>query len=129
MTDGLQPCCSLAGAVRVSAVRFVKPIAVSSAEPGGTSTIVHPRFPYRRGRPRSKGPKRTRISAGWVASALGAVLLLLVLVVVLEYSQRVDISGFGAHGHLPPGVALVLAGVLGMLLAVVEALGRRMLVP
>ena len=38
---------------------------------------------------------------------------------------RVDISAFAAHGHLRPGVALLLAGVLGMLLAVSEALGRR----
>lgn len=36
------------------------------------------------------------------------------------------ISDFGAHGHLPPGAALLLAAVLGMLLAVIEALGRRM---
>jgi uncharacterized integral membrane protein len=35
------------------------------------------------------------------------------------------IGHFGAHGHLPPGVALLLAAVLGMLLAVIEALGRR----
>ena len=66
------------------------------------------------------------ISAVWVASALCAVLLLLLLVFILENSQRVDISDFGAHGHLPPGLALPLAGVLGMLLAVIEALGRRM---
>ena len=37
-----------------------------------------------------------------------------------------DISDFGARGHLPPGVALLLAAVLGMLLAVIEALGRGM---
>ena len=61
-----------------------------------------------------------------VASALCAVLLLLLLVFILETSQRVDISDFGAHGHLPPGVALLLAGVPGMLLAVSEAPGRRM---
>ena len=59
-----------------------------------------------------------------VASALCAVLLLLLLVFILETSQRVDISAFGAHGHLPPGVAL--AGVLGMLPAASDALGRRM---
>jgi hypothetical protein len=40
-------------------------------------------------------------------------------------SQCVDISDFGAHGHLPPGVALLLAAVLEML-AVIEALGREM---
>jgi uncharacterized integral membrane protein len=62
----------------------------------------------------------------WVASALCTVLLLLLLVFILEDSQRVDISDFGAHGHLPPGVALLLAAVLGMLLAVIEALRRRM---
>ena len=61
-----------------------------------------------------------------VASALCAVLLLLLLVFILETSQRADTSDFGAHGHLPPGVALLLAGVLGMLLAVIDALGRRM---
>ena len=37
-----------------------------------------------------------------------------------------DISDFGARGHLPPGVALLLAAVLGMLPAVIEALGRGM---
>jgi uncharacterized integral membrane protein len=35
-------------------------------------------------------------------------------------------SDFGTHGHLPPEVAPLLAAVLGMLLAVIEALGRRM---
>ena len=55
-----------------------------------------------------------------VASALCAVLLLLLLVFILENNQRVDTSDFGAHGHLPPGVALLLAAVLGMLLAVME---------
>lgn len=52
--------------------------------------------------------------------------MLLLLVFILENSQRADTSDFGAHGHLPPGVALLLAGVLGMLLAMIEALGRRM---
>jgi hypothetical protein len=51
---------------------------------------------------------------------------LLLLVFILENSQRAATSDFGAHGHVPPGVALLLAGVLGMLLAVIEALGRRM---
>ena len=107
-------------------VRFVKPIAVSSAEPGGTPATVHPRPPHRRSRPRSKGRNVPGSAQCGVASALCAVLLLLLLVFILENSQRADTSDFGAHGHLPPGVALLLAGVLGMLLAVIEALGRRM---
>ena len=47
-----------------------------------------------------------------MALVLFAVVLLLLLVFILENSQRVDISYFGAHGHLPLGVALLLAAVL-----------------
>src|ERR1039457_238645 len=53
--------------------------------------------------------KRTRIGGVWVASALFAVVLLLLLIFILENGQRVDIGYFGAHGHLPLGVALLLA--------------------
>ncbi len=35
-----------------------------------------------------------------------------------------DISYFGAHGHLPLGVALLLAAVLGVLLVVIPGAGR-----
>jgi lipopolysaccharide assembly protein A len=58
-----------------------------------------------------------------VALALVAVVLLL-LVFMLENSQRLDISYFGANGHLPLGVALLLAAVLGILLAVIAWFGR-----
>ena len=59
-----------------------------------------------------------------MALVLFAVVLLLLLVFILENSQRVDISYFGAHGHLPLGVALLLAAVLGILLAVIAWFGR-----
>jgi uncharacterized integral membrane protein len=36
----------------------------------------------------------------------------------------VDISYFGAHGHLPLGVALLLAAVLGIVLVVIAWFGR-----
>lgn len=41
------------------------------------------------------------------AAALFAVVLLLLLIFILENGQRVSISYFGAHGHLPVGVALL----------------------
>jgi uncharacterized integral membrane protein len=68
--------------------------------------------------------RRTRIGGWWVASALFAVVLLLLLIFILENSQRVDISFFGAHGHLPLGVALLLAAVLGILLVVIPGTAR-----
>jgi uncharacterized integral membrane protein len=68
--------------------------------------------------------KRTRTGGVWVASALFAVVLLLLLIFILENGQRVDIGYFGAHGHLPLGVALLLAAVLGVLLVVIPGTGR-----
>ncbi len=68
--------------------------------------------------------KRTRVGGIWVASALFAVVLLLLLIFILANGQRVDISFFGAHGHLPLGVALLLAAVLGVLLVVIPGTGR-----
>jgi uncharacterized integral membrane protein len=66
----------------------------------------------------------TRIGGIWVAAALFAVVLLLLLVLILENSQSLSIGYFGAHGHLPAGVALLLAAVLGVLLVVIPGTAR-----
>jgi lipopolysaccharide assembly protein A len=68
--------------------------------------------------------KRTRIGGVWVAAALFALLLLLLLIFILENGHRVAISYLGAHGHLPLGVALLLAAVIGVLLVVIPGTGR-----
>jgi lipopolysaccharide assembly protein A len=68
--------------------------------------------------------RRTRTGLAWVAAALSAVVLLLLLIFILENGQQVDIAYFGAHGHLPLGVALLLAAVLGILLVVIPGAGR-----
>lgn len=68
--------------------------------------------------------RRTRVGGVWVASALFALVLLLLLIFILENGQRANISFFGAHGHLPLGVALLLAAVLGVLLVVIPGTGR-----
>lgn len=60
--------------------------------------------------------KRTRISGAWVAMTCFAVVLLLLLIFILQNGRTVDVSYFGAHGHLPLGVALLLAAVAGVLL-------------
>jgi uncharacterized integral membrane protein len=68
--------------------------------------------------------RRTRMGGMWVAAALFAVVLLLLLIFILENGQQVDIAYFGAHGHLPLGVALLLAAVLGILLVIIPGAGR-----
>jgi uncharacterized integral membrane protein len=68
--------------------------------------------------------KRTRTGGAWVTAALFALILLLLLIFILENGQRVAISYLGAHGHLPLGVALLLAAVIGILLVVIPGTGR-----
>jgi lipopolysaccharide assembly protein A len=68
--------------------------------------------------------KRTRTSGLWVAVGFFAVILLLLLIFILQNGQKVDISYLGAHGHLPLGVALLLAAVCGVLLVVLAGTAR-----
>ena len=68
--------------------------------------------------------KRTRMSGLWVAVGCFAVILLLLLIFILQNSQKVDIAYMGAHGHLPLGVALLFAAVCGVLLVVLAGTAR-----
>ena len=68
--------------------------------------------------------KSTRISGTWIASTGFAVILLLLLIFILQNSHAVDVSYFGAHGHLPLGVALLLAAVFGVLLVALPGTAR-----
>ena len=68
--------------------------------------------------------RRTRLGGAWTAVVLFVVVLLLLLIFIVENSQKVDIAYFGAHWHLPLGVALLLAAVLGNLLVVIPGAGR-----
>jgi len=68
--------------------------------------------------------KRTRTSGIWVAVAFFAVILLLLLIFVLQNGTQVSVSYLGMHGHLPLGVALLLAAVSGVLLVVLAGAAR-----
>jgi uncharacterized integral membrane protein len=79
-----------------------------------TTTTKHADEPHRSGK-RSRVP-RSRMGNAWVALLAAAFVLLLLLIFILQNSQRADVSFLGAHGHLPMGVALLLAAVFGVLL-------------
>jgi lipopolysaccharide assembly protein A len=68
--------------------------------------------------------KRTRTSGIWVAVGFFAVVLLLLLIFILQNGTDVDVSYLGMHGHLPLGVALLLAAVSGVLLVVLAGAAR-----
>jgi lipopolysaccharide assembly protein A len=68
--------------------------------------------------------KHTRISGLWVAVGVFALVLLFLLIFILQNSRGADISYLGAHGHMPLGVALLLAAVCGALLVILAAAAR-----
>jgi uncharacterized integral membrane protein len=53
-----------------------------------------------------------------------AVVLLLLLIFILQNNTQVSVSYLGMHGHLPLGVALLLAAVSGVLLVVLAGAAR-----
>ncbi len=88
-------------------------------DPGGSAATGGPRQ-----LPPHHVVKRTRMGAVWFAAASFAVVLVLLLIFILENSRTVQISYLGAHGHLPLGVALLFAAVLGILLVVIPVPAR-----
>lgn len=68
--------------------------------------------------------KRTRTGGIWVAVGFFAVILLLLLIFILQNNTDVSVSYLGMHGHLPLGVALLLAAVCGVLLVVLAGTAR-----
>jgi lipopolysaccharide assembly protein A len=60
----------------------------------------------------------------WVAVGIFALVLLFLLIFILQNGRGVDISYLGAHGHMPLGVALLLAAVCGALLVILAAAAR-----
>jgi uncharacterized integral membrane protein len=92
------------------------------AQPGGPDTAGP--APDDRARLPHHTIRRTRISAAWISVAAFAVVLLLLLIFILQNSHTVDVSYFGAHGHLPLGVALLMAAVAGVLLVAVPSGAR-----
>ncbi|GAA2152682.1 hypothetical protein GCM10009760_49640 [Kitasatospora kazusensis] len=71
-----------------------------------------------------RGVSRTRTGATWVGIGLFSVVLLLLLIFILENGHHVDVAYFGFHGHVPLGVALLLAAVFGVLLVAIPGTAR-----
>jgi uncharacterized integral membrane protein len=67
---------------------------------------------------------RSRMGGVWVALVVAALVFLLLLIFILQNGQRAQVSFLGAHGHLPMGVALLLAAVFGVLLVALPGTAR-----
>jgi uncharacterized integral membrane protein len=69
-------------------------------------------------------PGRSRVGGTWVGLVLGAVVLILLLIFVLQNLKDVRVSFIGTDGSLPLGVALLLAAVAGALVVAVPGSAR-----
>ncbi len=67
---------------------------------------------------------RTRVSAAFMGVVAAVAVLALLLVFILENTASVKISYFGAGGHMPIGVALLLAAIGGALLVGILGMAR-----
>lgn len=60
--------------------------------------------------------RRSRTSSVWIAIALFAVLLLLLIIFIAQNTQSVGISFFGWSGQAPLAVSLLAASLVGIVL-------------
>lgn len=67
---------------------------------------------------------RTRLSTTWTFAALGVVVLILLLVFILQNTQREDLQFLWLEFRIPVGVGLLLAGAIGALLVVLIGASR-----
>jgi uncharacterized integral membrane protein len=74
--------------------------------------------------PEPAPPPTTKTGIAFGALIAGAIVLILLLVFILENTQSVKISFFGASGHVPLGVALLLAAICGALLTGIVGAAR-----
>lgn len=63
--------------------------------------------------------RRSRTSAVWTGVIVFAVVLVLLLIFILQNTQSVQISYFGAAGTVSLAVAMLLAAVAGVLLTAI----------
>ncbi|GAB3917535.1 hypothetical protein GCM10011575_31480 [Microlunatus endophyticus] len=81
----------------------------------------------RPGTPAKKAPevrKQTRISAAFVALAVGIIVLVLLLIFILQNNETTTVRYFGAQGHMPLGVLLLFSAAGGALIVVIFGAAR-----
>ncbi len=90
------------------------PSTETSHERAGTTAPARGEIPH------------TRTARAHTALIAGTIVLILLLVFILENTQSVKISYFGASFHMPLGVALLLAAIGGALLVGIVGTARIM---
>jgi uncharacterized integral membrane protein len=64
---------------------------------------------------------RTRVSGVWIGVVLAGIILILLIIFIAQNLNDAPIHFPGLHGQVSIGLALLLAGVCGLLIAAVPA--------
>ncbi len=111
--------------------RFERDPGAPASEPSAAPASEPPAIPLDDAPPTTAGRRatsdpipRTKTGIAFGSLIAGAIVLILLLVFILENTQSIKISFFGASGHLPLGVALLLAAIGGGLLVGVVGTAR-----
>ena len=96
----------------------------TSEAPATEPPVTPEPIPSAAARPEPAAPPATKTGIAFSALIAGAVVLIVLLVFILENTASVQISFFGASGHLPLGVALLLAAIGGALLTGIVGAAR-----
>lgn len=92
--------------------------------PPGTATSPVGETPPASGGSGAQAVPRTRAGGLWVALAAFGILLLFLLIFILQNLQVASVHFLGARWRVPVGAALLLAAVLGILLAAMAGTAR-----
>jgi uncharacterized integral membrane protein len=69
-------------------------------------------------------PPATNAGRFWVSLALATVLLVLLIIFIAENSRSVTVSFLGVHGHISLALALLIAAVVGAVVALLVGTTR-----
>jgi uncharacterized integral membrane protein len=68
--------------------------------------------------------RHTRISAAWLAVAIGLLLGVGLIAFIVQNTRPLEIKFLGASGHVPTAVALLAAAVIGGIIVLVVGISR-----
>lgn len=85
------------------------PVAKNRADPAPPSAPVAE--PLERRDPTGQGLKRSRLGDTWVGIAVGALVLVLLIIFIMQNTVSVDVAFLGLSGSAPLAVMLLIAGV------------------
>jgi len=73
---------------------------------------------------RSRAVRRTRISGVWIGLVATGAFLILLIIFIAQNRTAAPIQFLGLNGQVSIGLALLLAGVCGLIIAAVPASAR-----